>query len=165
MAVLSREQVSGCLFWSNSQQEGSTEAGDSTNAANSEAANVDQGMESSKNVAVSKGKDKKIEPGMEGGSREEETLTYSDENFELELSSFGMSFNSIKLNHTNRDGQAYHFEASENGRLYETRLVGRKAPLVFDIKKVGDNTFVGTSTALGDEHLQKLGDRFREIRD
>lgn len=81
---------------------------------------------------------------------EEKRLTYSNEDWEFQISSRGMALQNIQLkNYTSRDKQPVKFSSYGEYGQFATSLVGRTTPLDFDIKQTSENEFIGQTQVDG----------------
>ena len=82
-------------------------------------------------------------------------IEYSDENFDLQFSSRGLSVAKIKLNKlSDREGLPIEFQSTDSALHFETTIVGRRNPLYFNMKKTEDNQIYGEAK-LGDMVIKK----------
>ena len=80
----------------------------------------------------------------EGLVPKETFIDFSDDNFDLQFSSRGMSVSKIKLNKfSDREGIPIEFQSTDSALHFETTIVGRRNPLYFTMKRTEDNQIYG----------------------
>jgi len=87
--------------------------------------------------------------------QKESFVNFQDKIWTLQFSNFGMGLKSIVLkDYKDRKGKDKHIGSSEGKLPFATNVVGRTKPLVFDIKKISENEFLGKAN-FGNAKIEK----------